>query len=96
VLFTSSQLGTLKTSLAILDTLNWLLPLLALVAFTAAILVHKDRRRILMWICIAIAAAMVISMMLLNIAERELLEDVKNPNNIGAVRVIWDRMTDNS
>ena len=95
VLFTSSQLGTLKASLDILDTLNWLLPLLALVAFTAAVFVHRDRRRILMWICVAIAAAMLISMMLLNIAERELLEEVRNPNNISAVRVIWDRMTGN-
>jgi hypothetical protein len=93
VLFTSSQLGMLKASLEILDTLYWLLPLLALVFFAAAVLVSGDRRRSFMWLCIALAVAMVLSLMLLSLAERELLDEVKNPNNIGAVKVIWDRMT---
>jgi hypothetical protein len=93
VLFTSSQLGMLKSGLEILDTLYWLLPLFALVSFAAAVIVSEDRRRILMWFCIALTVAMVLSLMLLNLAERELLDEVRNPNNIGAVKVIWDRMT---
>jgi hypothetical protein len=83
----------LKAGLEILDTLYWLLPLLVLVSFAAAILVSENRRRIFMWLFIALAIAMVVSLMLLNMAERELLDEVRNPNNIGAVKVIWDRLT---
>ena len=93
VLFTSSQLGKVKASLEILDILNWLLPLLVLVFFVAAVLIAEDRRRALMWLSVVLSVAMVFSLMLLNLAEKELLGEVKNPNNIGAVRVIWDRMT---
>jgi hypothetical protein len=93
VLFTSSQLGKLKTSLELLDTLNWLLPLLALFFFAASIILSEDRRKTLMWLFVALAVAMAVSLMLVNQAERELLQEVRNPNNIGAVRIIWDRMT---
>jgi hypothetical protein len=93
VLFTSSQLGKLKAGLDILDTLNWLLPLLVLVFFAAAVLISEDRRRALMWLFVVLLVAMMLSLMLLNLAEKELLGEVKNPSNIGAVRIIWERMT---
>jgi hypothetical protein len=95
VLFRSSQLGKVKAGLEILDTLNWLLPFLFLVFFAAAVLISEDRRRTLMWLFSAMAAAMVLSLMLVDLAEGELLREVRNPENLGAARVIWDRLTAN-
>jgi hypothetical protein len=95
VLFRSSQLGKMKAGMEIVDTLNYLLPLLFLVFFAAAALISEDRRRTLMWLFGALAAAMVLSLMLVNLAAGELLRVVKNPGNVGAVRIIWDRLTAN-
>jgi hypothetical protein len=93
VLFRSAQLAKVKQGLDILDALNWLLPLLFLVFVAAAVSIAGDRRRVLMWLSIALAAAMVLSLMLVNLAEAELVGEVKNPGNVGAVRVIWNRVT---
>jgi len=93
VLFTSAQLGNVKARLETLDSLSWLLPLLFLLLFVASVFVSVDRRRTLMWLCIVLAAAMVFSLMLLSQARGELLGQVRNPDNLGAVRVIWDRVT---
>jgi uncharacterized membrane protein len=95
VLFTSSQLRLIRARLQILETLNWLLPLLAVVFFGAAILISEDRRGTLMWSCIALAVAMVVSLKLLNLVEGELLREVQNPANVSAVRVISEKMTAN-
>jgi len=95
VLFTSSQLGMVKTSVEILDTLNWLLPLLALIFFAAAVLVSEDRRRYLMISSAALAIAMALSLMILNLAKGELLGQVKNPANLDAATIIWNQITAN-
>lgn len=92
-LFTSSQLGMAKTSIEILNTLNWLLPLLALILFAAAILISEDRRRYLMISGAALAVAMAISLMVLNLAKGEFLGQVKNPANLEAVTFIWNQVT---
>ena len=95
VLLTSSQLKLIRARLQVLETLNWLLPLLAVVFFAAAILISEDRRETLMWTSIALAVAMMLSLMLLNLVEGELLREVKNPANLGAVRVIFGKVTAN-
>src|SRR5262245_17152516 len=95
VLLTSSQLKLIRARLQVLDTLNWLLPLLAIVFFAAAVLISEDRRETLMWTSIALAVAMTLSLLLLNLVEGELLREVKNPANVGAVRVIFERVTAN-
>ncbi|MDY6796345.1 MAG: hypothetical protein SWK76_13880 [Actinomycetota bacterium] len=48
VLFISKKLGVVKDGVSILDTLNWILPLPALVFFAAAVIISGDRRRFLM------------------------------------------------
>src|SRR5262245_48825359 len=48
VLLTSSQLRLIRARLEILETLNWLLPLLGIVFFVAAVLISDDRRKTLM------------------------------------------------
>ena len=95
VLFTSSQLRLIRARLQVLETLNWLLPLLAVVFFAAALIVSEDRRQTLMWSSIALAVAMVLSLILLNLVEAELLREVKNPANVGAVKVILEKVTAN-
>jgi hypothetical protein len=92
-LFTSSQLGMAKTGIEILNTLNWLLPLLALLFFAAAILISEDRRRYLMIAGAALAVAMAFSLMVLNLAKGELLGQVKNPANLEAATIIWNQVT---
>lgn len=93
VLFTSGQLGDVKARLEMLDSLGRLLPFLFFVLFVAAVFVAEDRRRTLMWLSVALAAAMLLSLVLLTLAQGELLGVVRNPDNLGAVRVIWDRVT---
>ena len=95
VLFTSTQLGEVKAGLEILDTLNWMLPLLLLVLLAAAVFISTDRRKTLMWLFVGAAAAMVLSLMLLDLAEGELLGEVRNPKNVEAARVIWEGVTGN-
>ena len=93
VLFRSSQLRKLKAGMELLDTLNWLLPFLVLACFAAALLISEDRRRTCMWLFIAVAAAMLLSLTLVKLAEGELLGEVRNPAHVGAARVIWDNLT---
>ncbi|MEW6554097.1 MAG: hypothetical protein AB1384_07410 [Actinomycetota bacterium] len=93
VLFESDQLGMAKTGVEILDTLNWFLPLIALVLFAAAVLVSEDRRRFLMISSAALAVAMALSLMVLNLAKGELLGQVRNPANLDAATVIWNQLT---
>lgn len=93
VLFDSSQLGMVRQGIDILNALNWLLPLLALSLFAAAVLVSEDRRRCLMICGAALAAAMAFSLTALNLAQGELLGQVKNPANLAAATVVWNRVT---
>jgi len=95
VLLTSSQLRLIRARLEILETLNWLLPLLGVVFFAAAVVISDDRRKTLMWLSIALALAMVLSLMLLNLVEGELLREVENPANVSAVKVIFNKVTAN-
>jgi len=95
VLVTSSQLRLIRARVEILETLNWLLPLIAIVSFAAAVFISEDRRKTLMWLCIALAVAMAVSLRLLSLVEGELLREVNNPANVGAVRVIFEKVTAN-
>lgn len=93
VLFNSSQLGMAKQGIDVLDTLGWLLPPFALFLFAAAVLVAEDRRRHLMIASAALALAMAVSLMILNLAKTELLEQVKNPANLDAAVFLWNEVT---
>jgi hypothetical protein len=95
VLFTSSQLRLIRARLQVLETLNWLLPLIAITFFVAAVIISEDRRETLMWVFIALAVAMLLSLRSLNLVEGELLREVKNPANVAAARVILEKLTAN-
>ena len=93
VLFESDQLGMAKQSVKLLDTLNWLLPLLAMLFFAAAVFTSEDRRKYLLISCVALAVAMALSLTILNVAKGELLGQVQNPANLEAATIIWNQVT---
>ncbi len=95
VLFNSSQLGMAKQGVDLLNTLGWFLPPFALILFAAAVLISKDRRRFLMIASAALALAMALTLMVLDLAKGELLGQVKNPANLEAVTFIWNSVTTN-
>jgi hypothetical protein len=92
VLFTSDELGLVKEGVNILDTLNWLLPLLALLFLAGAILISNDRRKFLLISGVALALAMAVLLIILDFTKSELLNKV-SPANLPAAEVIWNTMS---
>jgi hypothetical protein len=92
VLFTAEELGLARGGVHLLDTLNWVLPLLALLFFAAAIVISTDRRKFLMASGIAIALAMAISLIALNFTRNQLLGQVEVETNLLAAQVVWNTL----
>lgn len=88
-LFTSSQLGVAKGMVHLLETLSWVLPLLAFIFFILAVVIAKDRRKVLLHEGIGLAIAMLIVLVVLRVAHNELLGLVKKQENLAAANVIW-------
>ena len=88
-LFTSSQLGAAKGMVHLLETLSWVLPLLAFIFFVLAVVIAKDRRKVLLREGIGLAIAMLIVLVVLRVAHNELLGLVKKQENLAAANVIW-------
>jgi hypothetical protein len=91
-LFTSSQLGVAKGMVHLLETLSWVLPLLAFIFFVLAVVIAKDRRKVLLREGIGLAIAMLIVLVVLRVAHNELLGLVKKQQNLAAANVIWTSM----
>jgi len=91
-LFTSSELGLVKEGVDILDTLNWLLPLLAVLFLAGAILISTDRRKFLLIAGVALALAMAVLLIILDFTKSELLNKV-SAANLPAAEVIWNTMS---
>ncbi|RJP35452.1 MAG: hypothetical protein C4536_00560 [Actinobacteria bacterium] len=92
VLFTADELGLARGGVHLLDTMNWVLPLLAVLLFAAAIAISSDRRKFLMASGIAIALAMAISLIAINFTENQLLGLVEVETNLLAAQVVWNRL----
>jgi hypothetical protein len=88
-LFTSKQLGVAKGLVNLLQTLSWVLPLLAFIFFVAAVLITKEKRKVLMWEGIGLAIAMLVVMVVFRVAHNELLGLVKKQQNLAAADAIW-------
>ena len=88
-LFTSEQLGVAKGLVHLLEVLSWVLPLLAFIFFVLAVVIAKDRRKVLMREGIGLAIAMLVVLIVFRVAHNELFGMVKNPANLAAVGVIW-------
>ncbi len=70
-LFEADQLGALKGGVHLLDTLYWLLPLLALLCFVGAVLLARDRRKALMAAGIGLAIVMGVALVVLGVTKQE-------------------------
>lgn len=92
VLFEADNLGIVKGIVNLLDTLNWILPLLTLVFFGAAILIAKDRRKALMGAGVGLAIAMALSLIVLRLARAELLGQIEDKGIHEAAGIIWNRV----
>ena len=90
VLFTADELGIARGGVHLLDTLNWLLPALAILFFAAAVVISSDRRKFLMAAGIGLALAMAIALISLNFGENQLLAQVKVESNLKAAQIVWD------
>lgn len=88
-LFTSEQLGTIKGLVHLLETLSWVLPLLAFIFFLLAFLITEDKRKVLMGEGIGLAIAMLVVLVVLRVAHNELLGMIKVEANLAAANVIW-------
>lgn len=89
-LFTSEQLGSIKSAVDLLDTLSWLLPLLSIVFFVLGIFAAGNRRKALMGAGIGLAAAMLVTLVVLKVAHREVIGLIKAADTVAAADVIWN------
>ena len=92
VLFEADNLGMVKGVVNLLDTLNWVLLLLALVFFVAALLIAKDRRKALLGAGVGLAIAMALSLIILRLTRAELLGQIENKEIYEAAGIIWNRV----
>ena len=92
VLFTSDQLGAVKGAVNLLRLVSWLLPLLAFILFVIAVVIALNRRTALMAAAIALAITMLIVLIVLKVANNQLLGQIKNAEILAAGNVIWGSM----
>lgn len=95
VLFTADELGLVQGLVHLLDTLNWVLPALAILFLVAAVLISTDRRRFLLVSGITLTLAMAISLIGINYGKNYLLGQIQVPTNLTAAQVIWTGVVSN-
>lgn len=88
-LFTSEQLGAVKSGVRLLDLLSWVLPLLAFVFFAVAVAIAADHRRTLMGAAIGLAIAMLVTLIVLRVAHNQLIGQIKDQEFLTAANVVW-------
>ncbi|MHB8895838.1 MAG: hypothetical protein ACYC99_11775, partial [Candidatus Geothermincolia bacterium] len=88
-LFTSAQIGSVKSLVNLLGLLSWVLPLLALIFFVLAVVLAVDHRKALLGSGIGLAIAMLIVLIVLKVAHGGLIGQIKVPENVAAANVIW-------
>jgi hypothetical protein len=79
VLLESRQVAAVQQVVSTLDTVGLLLPLLALLIFVVAWLVSLWRRRTLLWIGVAVAITMALSLLLFAVARPVFLAAIIDP-----------------
>jgi len=88
-LFTSSQLGTAKGLVHLLEVLSWVLPLLAFIFFLLAVLIAKEKRKVLLREGIGLAIAMLVVLVVFRVAHNQLFGMIKNQENLAAASAVW-------
>jgi len=88
-LFTSDQLGAVKSAVNLLRLVSWLLPLLAFIFYIIAVLIAINRRTALMGAAIALAITMLIVLIVLKVAHGQLFGQIKQAEITAAANVVW-------
>ncbi|MBN1288632.1 MAG: hypothetical protein JXA49_03235 [Actinobacteria bacterium] len=91
VLFKSRQLGFAEIGISAIEVLSWLLPVLALTLFVAAVLVSVDNRKTLLGSGIALAGTMAALLISLWVSKVVTLSRL-SPVNSAAANVIWNHL----
>lgn len=88
-LFTSAEIGSVKSMVKLLDLLSWILPLLALLLFVAGVWVAPNHRKALLRAGVGLAISMLIVLIVLKVAHGQLFNQIKVAENLAAANVIW-------
>ena len=88
-LFKTAKLDSIKSYVKLLNTLSWVLPLLAFIFFVVAVLIAPDRRRALMGAGIGLGIAMLMTLIVLRVAHNQLLGQIKKQEFLAAADVVW-------
>jgi len=89
VLFTSKQVAVMQETYSYINTFGLLMPLLSFLAFGFAILVSMWRRLTLLWIGIASAVAMLISLIVYEASSSSAFVSITDPLLRYLAREIW-------
>ena len=93
VLFESQQVAIMQEAVSFINTFGLLMPLLSLLAFVGAVLVSLWRRNTLLWIGIATAIVMGISLIVYEITSSYVMVSVADPLLRDLGREIWQVVT---
>ena len=93
VLFESQQVAVMQEAYSFINTFGLLMPLLTFLAFGLAILVSLWRRNTLLWIGIATAIVMTISLIAFQVAKSTMFISITDPLLRDLGRAIWEVVT---
>lgn len=83
-------LSDAKEAVDTLDTLQWVLPMVALVAAAAAIILSRRRLRTLAWLGVAVAVSAVISLLLEAVLQWSVISSITDPIEQLAGESLWE------
>lgn len=94
VLIQSKQLEQVQGLVDLLQTLAWVLPVVALLCIAAAIMLSQDRRRRIMRAAIWVAVAVAVQLALLSVGRDLYLEAITGTGvRKGSAGAVWDQLT---
>jgi hypothetical protein len=94
VLFQSKELEQVQGLVDLLQSLAWVLPVLALACFAGAIGLSKNRRRTIQRGAIGVAGAVAVQVMLLKAGRNLYLDAITTKKSTpGAAGAVWDQVT---
>lgn len=95
VLFEDTQLGVLQTTVDLLDSAYWGLPIVTVLALGAALLVSRDRRRTWLGIGVGLVIAMAASLLFLDLARGSVVDGIEDPVIQAGFTALWDQLFTN-
>jgi hypothetical protein len=94
VLFQSKELEEVQSGVDLLQTLAWVLPVVALLCLGGSIALARDRRRRLMSAAIWVAIAVAVQLALLSVGRNFYLEAITASGvRRGSAGAVWDQLT---